>query len=145
MGVGCFAEAGKCVLFLKSRSKTLNVRQREVEKVLMSSGINVNLMLLCFKAGHVFFKSQVTVGVTAEYQAYQYKIQSAKLFLNMEAHTPRKVKQEIDLAAAQDAKSSNIDVSLKGLCVLVANDVNSERVMLLMVNSHLPVLKHIAM
>lgn len=118
------------------RTNMLNTRRRDLAKVLISRGCNVDPIGDWSKVGLKVIESSVPIGATPEYCAGQYMLQSASSFLPVMALAPQPGELVLDMAAAPGGKSTYIGQLMKNSGVLFCNEINKERTTALVANIH---------
>ena len=143
-----FLEANEQSRPVTIRCNTLKIRRRELAKILINDrGINLDPLADWSREGLTIVESEVPIGATPEYLAGYYMIQSAAsllpvlaLEINIASENPKKmVKNDfrvLDMAAAPGGKTTHIGQLMKGFGVLVASDINKERLKAVYGNIH---------
>lgn len=134
---------GECLEFLEAneqqrplviRTNTLKTRRRDLAEMLLHRGINLDPLGDWSKVGLKIYQHQVPISGTPEYLAGHYMRQSASSFLPVMALNPQPGEYVVDMAASPGGKSTYIAALMKNSGVLVANDVNKERLPSLVAN-----------
>jgi len=118
------------------RTNTLKAKRRDLAKVLIQRGVQLEPVAEWSKVGLKIFESKVPIGATPEYLAGHYILQSASSFLPVIALAPQPNERIIDMAAAPGGKTTYIAQLMKNTGVLVANDLKKERLKSLNGNLH---------
>lgn len=126
---------GELIEFLESndtqrpmtiRTNTLKIKRRELAKMLIDRGMNVD-PLEWSKVGLVVYDSPVPLGATPEYLAGQYMLQGAASFLPVMALDPKEHERILDMCCAPGGKTTYIAGLMKNTGVLFANDIDQDR------------------
>uniref|UniRef100_A0A1Y1N3Y3 SAM-dependent MTase RsmB/NOP-type domain-containing protein n=1 Tax=Photinus pyralis TaxID=7054 RepID=A0A1Y1N3Y3_PHOPY len=131
-----FLEASEVERPLTIRTNTLKIRRRDLAQALINRGVNLDPVGQWSKVGLVVYSSQVPMGATPEYLAGQYIIQGASSFLPVMALAPQENERILDMCSAPGGKASHIAAIMKNTGVLVANDVNKNRITAVVGNFH---------
>eukprot|EP01119_Soliformovum_irregulare_P013371 TRINITY_DN3545_c0_g1_i4.p1 TRINITY_DN3545_c0_g1~~TRINITY_DN3545_c0_g1_i4.p1 ORF type:complete len:657 (-),score=234.95 TRINITY_DN3545_c0_g1_i4:159-1949(-) len=115
------------------RTNTLKIRRRDLAQILINRGVNLDPVKWS-KLGLQIFESQIPVGATPEYLAGYYMLQSTSSLLPVMALDPQPNERILDMCAAPGGKTTHIAQLMKNTGVLVANDVNKERLSSLFAN-----------
>jgi len=135
----------ECIEFLESneqsrpltiRANTLKTRRRDLTQILINRGVNLDPVGEWSKVGMKIYDSQVPIGATPEYLAGHYMLQSASSFLPVMALAPQLNDKILDMCASPGGKSTYIAALQRNTGVLVANDVNPNRLPSLVYNIH---------
>ena len=90
------------------RTNTLKAKRRDLAKVLIQRGVQLEPVAEWSKVGLKIFESKVPIGATPEYLAGHYILQSASSFLPVIALAPQPNERIIDMAAAPGGKTTYI-------------------------------------
>lgn len=131
-----FIEANENQRPVTIRTNTLKTKRKELAKVLITRGVNLEPIADWSKVGLKIIESQVPIGATPEYLAGHYLLQSPSSFLPVMTLAPQTGERVLDMAAAPGGKTSYIAQLMKNTGVLVANDVKKERLKSLNANMH---------
>ena len=131
-----FLEASNGQRVLSIRSNTLKTKRRELAKILINRGVNLDPLAEWTKVGLKIYDSSVPVGATPEYLAGHYMLQSGSSFLPVLALDPQENEKILDLCSAPGGKTTYIAQLMKNTGVLVANDLKKERMKSLYFNVH---------
>lgn len=131
-----FLEHSNGQRILTIRTNSLKTKRRELAKVLINRGVNLDPLAEWTKVGLKIYDSTVPVGATPEYLAGQYMIQSGSSFLPVVALDPQENEKVLDMSAAPGGKTTYIAQLMKNTGVLVANDLKKERLKSLYFNLH---------
>jgi len=132
-----FLEANEAPRPVTIRTNTLKTRRKQLAQAMINRGINLD-MINWSKVGLVVFDTPggVTLGATSEYLAGYYILQGASSFLPVMALGPKENEKVLDMCAAPGGKSTHIAALMRNTGMLVANDVNPDRVKALFGNFH---------
>ena len=142
--------SNECVAFLESnemsrpltiRTNTIKCRRRDLAKLLISRGVDLDPLGSWSKTGLKIRNEnscKIPIGATPEYLSGYYMIQSAAsllptLSLNVGLKTNMNV---LDMCCAPGGKTSHIAQLLRNTGCVVANDVNGERLKAVYGNIH---------
>ena len=131
-----FIEANETQRPLTIRTNTLKTKRKDLAKVLISRGVQLDPVAEWSKVGLKIYESQVPIGATPEYLAGHYILQSPSSFLPCMALAPQPEERVLDMAAAPGGKTSYIAQLMKNSGVIVANDLKKERLKSLNANMH---------
>eukprot|EP01056_Protomagalhaensia_sp_Gyna25_P000385 Protomagalhaensia_sp_Gyna_25__384@NODE_1181_length_2092_cov_66_646371_g938_i0_p1_GENE_NODE_1181_length_2092_cov_66_646371_g938_i0NODE_1181_length_2092_cov_66_646371_g938_i0_p1_ORF_typecomplete_len473_score103_25Methyltr_RsmBF/PF01189_17/5_2e51Methyltr_RsmF_N/PF17125_5/1_4e23PCMT/PF01135_19/3_7e07Met_10/PF02475_16/1_9e03Met_10/PF02475_16/8_3e06GCD14/PF08704_10/3_8e03GCD14/PF08704_10/1_6e05FtsJ/PF01728_19/3_2e03FtsJ/PF01728_19/0_00011Methyltransf_31/PF13847_6/0_00094Methyltransf_15/PF09445_10/0_01 len=129
-----FLEANEMPRPTTLRVNVLKTRRRDLARVLISRGANVDPVGDWCKEGLVVKDSTVPIGATPEYLAGHYMLQSASSFLPVIALDPQPDERIVDMASAPGGKTTFIAQLMRNTGVLYANDVNKARAFALTAN-----------
>ncbi|TNJ28836.1 Nucleolar protein NOP2 [Giardia muris] len=119
---------------LTIRVNTLKLKRRELAQILIARGVNLDPIGDWCKEGLQIFSSQVPIGATPEYLRGCYMIQDAASFLPPLALRPQPGERVLDMSAAPGGKTTHLGGLMQNSGVLVANDLNKERIPALQAN-----------
>lgn len=122
-----FMEANNTQRVMTIRTNTLKTKRRDLAKILIQRGVNLDPLAEWSKVGLKIFDSQVPIGATPEYLSGQYMLQSGSSFLPVLALAPQENEKVLDMAAAPGGKTTYIAQLMKNTGLLVANDLKKER------------------
>lgn len=131
-----FVEANENQRPLTIRTNTLKTKRKDLAKVLITRGVNLDPVAAWSKVGLKIYESPVPIGATPEYLAGHYILQSPSSFLPVMTLAPQPHERILDMAAAPGGKTSYIAQLMKNTGVLVANDIKKERLKSLNANLH---------
>ena len=131
-----FLEASQAPRPMVIRTNTMRTKRRELAQVLIQKGVNLDPAGDWNKIGLKIIDSQVPIGATTEYLAGQYMLQSASSFLPVMALAPKPGERVLDLCAAPGGKTTHIGQIMKNSGVIVANEMNPDRVASIKGNVH---------
>ncbi len=131
-----FFEANEVQRPVTIRTNTLKTRRRDLAQALINRGVNLDPIGEWSKVGLVVYDSQVPVGATPEYLAGHYMVQGASSMLPVMALAPQEDEKILDLCAAPGGKTTYIASLMRNTGVLVANDVNRDRLNAIVGNVH---------
>jgi 25S rRNA (cytosine2870-C5)-methyltransferase len=131
-----FLEASQSSRPMVIRTNTLRTRRRELAQTLIQKGVNLDPVGDWNKVGLKIIDSQVPIGATTEYLAGHYMLQSASSFLPVMALAPRPGERVLDLCAAPGGKTTHIGQLMKNTGIIVANEMNPDRVASVKGNVH---------
>jgi len=117
------------------RTNTLKSRRKELQDVLAERGVQLEAVPWS-EEGLQVFTSRIPIGATPEYLAGHYMIQSASSLTAVMALDPKPGERILDMCAAPGGKTTHIAAKMKNQGVLVANDINAERIAALTANLH---------
>jgi ribosomal RNA methyltransferase Nop2 len=103
-----FIEANETSRPTTIRANTIKAKRRDLAKVLIQRGANVDPVATWSKVGLKIYDSSVPIGATPEYLAGQYMLQSASSFLPCIALAPQPGEKVLDMAAAPGGKTTYI-------------------------------------
>ncbi|MEE6527140.1 hypothetical protein FKM82_028268, partial [Ascaphus truei] len=121
---------------LTIRTNTLKTRRRDLAQALINRGVNLDPLGKWSKTGLVIYDSSVPIGATPEYLAGHYMLQGASSLLPVIALAPQENERVLDMCCAPGGKTSYIAQLMKNTGVIVANDMNSERLKSVVGNLH---------
>ena len=90
------------------RTNTLKTKRKELAKVLITRGVNLEPIAEWSKVGLKIIESQVPIGATPEYLAGHYLLQSPSSFLPVMTLATQTGERVLDMAAAPGGKTSYI-------------------------------------
>jgi ribosomal RNA methyltransferase Nop2 len=131
-----FFEANEIQRPVTIRTNTLKTRRRDLAQALINRGVNLDPIGEWSKVGLVVYDSQVPVGATPEYLAGHYMIQGASSMMPVMALAPQEHEKILDTCAAPGGKTTYIAALMRNTGVLIANDVNKERLDSVVGNIH---------
>lgn len=131
-----FLEASNGNRILTLRTNTLKAKRRELAKILINRGVNLDPLADWTKVGLKVYDSTVPVGATPEYLAGHYMLQSGSSFLPVLALDPQENEKILDMCSAPGGKTTYIAQLMKNTGMLVANDLKKERLKSLYFNIH---------
>lgn len=131
-----FIEANENARPLTIRTNTLKTKRKDLAKVLIQRGVQLDPIAEWSKVGLKIYESAVPIGATPEYLAGHYILQSPSSFLPCMTLAPQPGERILDMAAAPGGKTSYIAQLMKNMGVLVANDLKKERLKSLNANMH---------
>ncbi|CAH2322714.1 probable 28S rRNA (cytosine(4447)-C(5))-methyltransferase [Pelobates cultripes] len=118
------------------RTNTLKTRRRDLAQALINRGVNLDPLGKWSKTGLVIYDSSVPIGATPEYLAGHYMLQGASSLLPVIALAPQENERVLDMCCAPGGKTSYMAQLMKNTGVIVANDVNAERLRSVVGNLH---------
>ncbi|KAG9471314.1 probable 28S rRNA (cytosine(4447)-C(5))-methyltransferase [Eleutherodactylus coqui] len=118
------------------RTNTLKTRRRDLAQALINRGVNLDPLGKWSKTGLVIYDSSVPVGATPEYLAGHYMLQGASSLLPVIALAPQENERVLDMCCAPGGKTSYMAQLMKNTGVVVANDMNAERLHSVVGNLH---------
>ncbi|EFA77242.1 NOL1/NOP2/Sun family protein [Heterostelium album PN500] len=130
-----FLEANETQRPLTIRTNTLKTKRKDLADVLSTRGVHLE-PIKWSQVGLTIYDSQVAIGATPEYLAGHYIQQSASSFLPVLALEPQPGERVLDMCASPGGKTTYIASLMKNTGVLVANDINKERMRSLVANIH---------
>jgi ribosomal RNA methyltransferase Nop2 len=130
-----FLEANEQPRPVTIRTNTLKTRRKDLAQALIGRGAGVGAIEWS-QVGVQVFDSTVPIGATPEYLAGHYMIQSASSFTPVMALDPQPNERILDMSAAPGGKTTHIASLMKNTGILVANDLNKERLTGLIANVH---------
>lgn len=131
-----FLEASNGQRILTIRSNSLKTKRRELAKILINRGVNLDPLAEWTKVGLKIYDSSVPVGATPEYLSGHYMLQSGSSFLPVLALDVQENEKVLDMCSAPGGKTTYIAQLMKNTGVLVANDLKKERLKSLYFNIH---------
>ena len=131
-----FIEANEATRPMTIRTNTLKTKRKDLAKVLIQRGVELDPVAEWSKVGLKIYSSQVPIGATPEYLAGHYILQSPSSFLPVMTLAPQPNERVLDMAAAPGGKASYIAQLMKNTGILVANDLKKERLKSLNANLH---------
>ncbi|XP_068115492.1 28S rRNA (cytosine(4447)-C(5))-methyltransferase [Hyperolius riggenbachi] len=131
-----FLEACEVQRPITIRTNTLKTRRRDLAQALINRGVNLDPLGKWSKTGLVIFDSSVPIGATPEYLAGHYMLQGASSMLPIIALAPQEKERILDMCCAPGGKTSYIAQLIKNTGVIVANDMNAERLRSVVGNLH---------
>ncbi|KAF2076477.1 hypothetical protein CYY_002217 [Polysphondylium violaceum] len=130
-----FFEANETHRPLTIRANTLKTRRKDLAEALIARGVHLE-PIKWSQVGLTIYDTQVAIGATPEYLAGHYIQQSASSFLPVLALAPQPNERVLDMCASPGGKTTYIAAMMKNTGVLVANDVNKDRIKSLVANIH---------
>ncbi|XP_069610216.1 28S rRNA (cytosine(4447)-C(5))-methyltransferase isoform X2 [Ranitomeya imitator] len=118
------------------RTNTLKTRRRDLAQSLINRGVNLDPLGKWSKTGLVIYDSSVPIGATPEYLAGHYMLQGASSLLPVIALAPQENERVMDMCCAPGGKTSYMAQLMKNTGVVVANDMNTERLRSVVGNLH---------
>ncbi|XP_073540990.1 28S rRNA (cytosine(4447)-C(5))-methyltransferase isoform X2 [Phyllobates terribilis] len=118
------------------RTNTLKTRRRDLAQALINRGVNLDPLGKWSKTGLVIYDSSVPIGATPEYLAGHYMLQGASSLLPVIALAPQENERVLDMCCAPGGKTSYMAQLMKNTGVVVANDMNAERLRSVVGNLH---------
>lgn len=118
------------------RTNTLKTRRRDLAQALINRGVNLDPLGKWSKTGLVIYDSSVPIGATPEYLAGHYMLQGASSLLPVIALAPQENERVLDMCCAPGGKTSYMAQLMKNTGIVVANDVNAERLRSVVGNLH---------
>ncbi|XP_063818500.1 probable 28S rRNA (cytosine(4447)-C(5))-methyltransferase [Pseudophryne corroboree] len=118
------------------RTNTLKTRRRDLAQALINRGVNLDPLGNWSKTGLVIYDSSVPIGATPEYLAGHYMLQGASSLLPVIALAPQENERVLDMCCAPGGKTSYMAQLMKNTGVIVANDMNAERLRSVVGNLH---------
>jgi len=156
--------ANECLAFLEAneqqrpltiRTNTLKCRRRDLAKLLIDRGVNLDPLATWSKSGLKINGSggssgtqvgtAIPIGATPEYLAGYYMIQSAASLLPTLALNIKPGQKVLDMCCAPGGKTTHCAQLMQDSGVLVANDVNHERLKAVYGNVHRMGFKNVVM
>lgn len=131
-----FLEANEIQRPVTIRTNTLKTRRRDLAQALINRGVNLDPLGKWSKVGLVIYDSSVPIGATPEYLAGQYMLQGASSLLPVMALSPQEGEYVLDMSSAPGGKTTYIAQLMRNTGVIVANDVNAERLKSVVGNIH---------
>ncbi|KAL5506201.1 hypothetical protein EMCRGX_G007795 [Ephydatia muelleri] len=131
-----FLEASEVHRPVTIRTNTLKTRRRDLAQALIARGVNLDPIGKWSKVGLVVYDSQVPIGATPEYLGGHYILQGASSMLPVMAMAPQDGERVLDMSAAPGGKTTYLAALMKNTGVLVANDVNKDRLKAVVGNIH---------
>uniref|UniRef100_A0A8C6UJ22 NOP2 nucleolar protein homolog (yeast) n=1 Tax=Neogobius melanostomus TaxID=47308 RepID=A0A8C6UJ22_9GOBI len=131
-----FLEANEIHRPVTIRTNTLKTRRRDLAQALINRGVNLDPLGKWSKVGLVIYDSSVPVGATPEYLAGHYMLQGASSLLPVMALSPQEGEYVLDMSSAPGGKTTYIAQLMRNTGVIVANDVNAERLKSVVGNIH---------
>ncbi|KAK4298077.1 hypothetical protein Pmani_029551 [Petrolisthes manimaculis] len=132
-----FLEANELPRPVTIRTNTLRSRRKVLATSLIDRGVDVDIIPWS-RVGLVVMRTpgNVTLGATPEYLAGHYILQGASSFLPVMALSPKEGEKILDMCAAPGGKATHIAAIMRNTGMLVANDVNKDRVKAVVGNFH---------
>ncbi|XP_071985811.1 28S rRNA (cytosine(4447)-C(5))-methyltransferase [Engystomops pustulosus] len=118
------------------RTNTLKTRRRDLAQALINRGVNLDPLGKWSKTGLVIYDSNVPIGATPEYLAGHYMLQGASSFLPVIALAPQENERVLDMCCAPGGKTSYMAQLMKNTGMVVANDMNADRLRSVVGNLH---------
>uniref|UniRef100_UPI00358F1D3F 28S rRNA (cytosine(4447)-C(5))-methyltransferase-like n=1 Tax=Myxine glutinosa TaxID=7769 RepID=UPI00358F1D3F len=131
-----FLEANEVQRPITIRTNTLKTRRRDLAQALINRGVNLDPIEKWSKVGLVIYDSSVPIDATPEYLSGHYMIQGASSLLPIIALAPREGNKVLDMCAAPGGKTTYIAQLMKNTGMILANDVNPERLRAVVGNLH---------
>ena len=131
-----FMESNNQNKILTIRTNSLKTKRRELAKLLIQRGVNLDPLAEWSKVGLKIYSSQVPIGATPEYLSGQYMLQSSSSFLPVIALDPQPNEKILDMCASPGGKTTYIAQLMKNQGILVANDMKKTRLKSLFFNVH---------
>jgi ribosomal RNA methyltransferase Nop2 len=131
-----FMESNNQNKILTIRTNSLKTKRRELAKVLIQRGVNLDPLAEWSKVGLKIYSSSVPIGATPEYLSGQYMLQSSSSFLPVLALDPQPGEKILDMCASPGGKTTYIAQLMKNKGILVANDMKKNRLKSLFFNIH---------
>ncbi|KAM3614895.1 uncharacterized protein V6R79_020408 [Siganus canaliculatus] len=131
-----FLEANEVHRPVTIRTNTLKTRRRDLAQALINRGVNLDPLGKWSKVGLVIYDSSVPIGATPEYLAGHYMLQGASSFLPVMALSPQEGELVLDMSSAPGGKTTYIAQLMRNTGVIVANDVNADRLKSTVGNIH---------
>ncbi|KAG8435738.1 hypothetical protein GDO86_013618 [Hymenochirus boettgeri] len=131
-----FLEACEVQRPVTIRTNTLKTRRRDLAQALINRGVNLDPLGKWSKTGLVIYDSSVPIGATPEYLSGHYMLQGASSLLPVIALAPQENERVLDMCCAPGGKTSYMAQLMKNTGVIVANDVNTERLHSVVGNLH---------
>jgi len=141
-----FLEANEQSRPLTLRTNTLKCRRRDLAKLLIERGLNIDPLAKWSKTGLKVNNgntASIPIGATPEYLSGYYMIQSAASLLPTLALDIKGKHKVLDMCSAPGGKTTHIAQLLRETGVIVANDVNHERLKAVYGNVHRMGLKNV--
>ncbi|XP_018408689.1 PREDICTED: probable 28S rRNA (cytosine(4447)-C(5))-methyltransferase [Nanorana parkeri] len=131
-----FLEACEVHRPITIRTNTLKTRRRDLAQALINRGVNLDPLGKWSKTGLIIFDSSVPIGATPEYLAGHYMLQGASSMLPVIALAPQENERVLDMCCAPGGKTSYIAQLMKNTGMIVANDMNADRLRSVVGNLH---------
>ncbi|XP_072280032.1 28S rRNA (cytosine(4447)-C(5))-methyltransferase isoform X1 [Pyxicephalus adspersus] len=131
-----FLEACEVQRPVTIRTNTLKTRRRDLAQALINRGVNLDPLGKWSKTGLVIYDSSVPVGATPEYLAGHYMLQGGSSMLPVIALAPQENERVLDMCCAPGGKTSYVAQLMKNTGVVVANDMNADRLRSVVGNLH---------
>ncbi|NXT73236.1 NOP2 methyltransferase, partial [Zapornia atra] len=131
-----FLEANEVPRPVTIRTNTLKTRRRDLAQALINRGVNLDPLGKWSKTGLVIYDSSVPIGATPEYLAGHYMLQGASSLLPVMALAPQENERILDMCCAPGGKTSYIAQLMKNTGIILANDINAERLHSVVGNLH---------
>ncbi|XP_055084097.1 probable 28S rRNA (cytosine(4447)-C(5))-methyltransferase isoform X2 [Periophthalmus magnuspinnatus] len=131
-----FLEANEIHRPVTIRTNTLKTRRRDLAQALINRGVNLDPLGKWSKVGLIIYDSSVPVGATPEYLAGQYMLQGASSLLPVMALSPQEGEYVLDMSSAPGGKTTYIAQLMRNTGIIVANDVNADRLKSVVGNIH---------
>ncbi|XP_049852224.1 uncharacterized protein LOC126329981 isoform X2 [Schistocerca gregaria] len=120
---------------LTIRTNTLKTRRSDLMKALAAKGIKAE-PIKWNKDLLQIFESSVPITSLTEYMAGHYILQSASSITAVSSLDPQPDERILDMCAAPGAKTTHIAQLMKNTGMIVANDINPQRMNSLVANLH---------
>merc|ERR1719242_1370920 len=121
---------------LSIRTNTLKTRRKQLVLALQDRGVKLAPVGDWSPVGLIISSTRFPIGATPEYLAGHYMRQSPSSFLPVMALKPKPGEKVLDMAAAPGGKTSHLAQLMQNKGLLVANDVNKQRLTALTSNLH---------
>jgi len=131
-----FVQANEVDRPVTIRANTLKTRRRDLASALITRGVNLDPLGAWTRVGLVVYESQVPLGATPEYLAGHYLLQGASSMLPVMALAPKPGERVLDMCAAPGGKTTYLGQLMRNSGLIVANDVNRDRVKAVVGNCH---------
>ncbi|KAK8803246.1 hypothetical protein WA158_000940 [Blastocystis sp. Blastoise] len=118
------------------RTNTLKTKRKDLAQALLNRGVNLDPLGDWTKVGLKVYDTPVPIGATPEYLAGHYMLQSAASFLPVMALDPKPNERILDMCSAPGGKTSYICQLMKNTGVVIANDINKDRLVATVANIH---------
>ncbi|KAG8534905.1 hypothetical protein GDO81_029978, partial [Engystomops pustulosus] len=105
-------------------------------QALINRGVNLDPLGKWSKTGLVIYDSNVPIGATPEYLTGHYMLQGASSFLPVIALAPQENERVLDMCCAPGGKTSYMAQLMKNTGMVVANDMNADRLRSVVGNLH---------
>ena len=122
-----FMEASDKARPLVIRVNTLKARRKDLAASLLKRGVNLDPLASWSKVGLKVYDSPIPIGVTPEYLAGHYMLQSASSMCPVLSLAPSLKDRVLDMSSAPGGKTSYIAQLMKNNGTIVANDLRPDR------------------